>query len=52
MFKIKNFYDRMNFDAVQHLEITKAIIKLTDSSTASGLVQNKPYGGRRFETPY
>lgn len=39
----------MEFDVGQCLTIMKAIIELTDSSGGSGLVQNKPHRGKRFE---
>lgn len=49
LFKFKNFYDQMDFDASGSLEITKAIIEQTNFSRGSGLFQSRPHGGGRFE---
>lgn len=45
IFKLKSFYDHMDFNTGQRLEITKAVIELTKSSKGSGFVLKKPYGG-------
>lgn len=49
LFKLKMFYDKMNFGADQCLEITKAIFELTDSYEGSGFVKILSRGGWRFE---
>lgn len=49
LFKFKNFYDQVDFDACQHLAIKKAIIDLMGSLGGSSLVQNRPCGGRKSE---
>lgn len=40
LFKLKKVYDQVDFKAYQHMEITKAIIKITDSLGGSDLIQN------------
>lgn len=42
LFKFRNFYDHMNFNAQQRLAITKAIIELIDSFGGSDLTQRRP----------
>lgn len=48
VFKLKNFYDQMNFNIGQRLAIPKAIIELTVSSGGIGIVHIRIRGGRRF----
>lgn len=38
-----------DFNIGQRLAITEEIIELIDSLGGSGVLQNKPRGGRRFE---
>lgn len=45
LFKFKNFYDQVNFDACQCLKV----IELTGSLGGLGLILNRPHGGRRFK---
>lgn len=49
LFKLKNFYDEMDFDAGRGFAIMKEIIELTDPLGGLGSDKKATCGGRRFE---
>lgn len=49
LFEFKSLYDQMDFNPEQNLAITKAIIKLKDSTEDSNLVERKPRRKNQFE---